>query len=305
VISYVNGDLFESPAQTLVNTVNTEGVMGRGIALQFRQIYPEMFRAYQELCERGEIKIGTLFVWPTPNKWVLNFPTKREWRRRSQVDYIRRGLERFREMYRTAGIYSIAFPPLGCGNGELEFAGMVQPVMEEYLHDLPIDVFIYLPRADAHPEEHHDLAAMRRWLRSEPTYLGFEEVWADLKALLATRRTFETLTGRAEFAAEWEPESDAIRVRPSGQSVKFGREEICELWGEFRRHKVITTRSVSEKRARLLSYLMPVLAGLEYVDPIVIAETFDSIVNSPMRGIQLRPASPDGEAPKPQYAMGV
>src|SRR5690242_12137457 len=119
-----------------------------------------MFQAYQELCERGELRMGSLLLWPTPNKWVLNFPMRQLWRRRSQVDYIRRGLEQFRAMYRSAGINSIAFPPLGCGNGELEFAGQVQPVMEEYLQDLPIDVFIYPPRVDDTAPEHRDVEAM-------------------------------------------------------------------------------------------------------------------------------------------------
>src|SRR5688572_9683963 len=83
MISYISGNLFESPAQTLVNTVNTVGVMGKGIALQFRELYPRMFEEYQRLCESGQFKIGSLFLWRTSNKLILNFPTKSSWRRPS------------------------------------------------------------------------------------------------------------------------------------------------------------------------------------------------------------------------------
>src|SRR5688500_3804660 len=98
MISYVYGNLFESPAQTLVNTVNTVGVMGQGIALQFKQIYPKMFRAYQQLCEAGEFDIGRLFLHRTPNKLIVNFPTKKHWRQPSKPEYIEAGLLRFAEI---------------------------------------------------------------------------------------------------------------------------------------------------------------------------------------------------------------
>ena len=91
MITYVQGNLFESPAQVLVNTVNTVGVMGKGIALQFKKIYPDMFKEYRDLCERKQFKIGSLHLYKTPHKWILNFATKREWRRPSQLQYIPRG----------------------------------------------------------------------------------------------------------------------------------------------------------------------------------------------------------------------
>ena len=97
----MTGDLFESPAQTIVNTVNTIGVMGKGLALRYKRTFPDMFEEYSDRCERGELDIGTLFLWRTSNKVVLNFPTKTTWRKPSQVDYIRRGLETFRANYPT------------------------------------------------------------------------------------------------------------------------------------------------------------------------------------------------------------
>ena len=122
MITYVVCDLFESPARVLVNTVNTVGVMGKGIAKQFKQIYPEMFQEYQQICERHSLDIGELWLYKTANRWILNFPTKRHWRQPSRVEYIERGLRTFVEMYHIYGITSVSFPQLGCGNGETGLA---------------------------------------------------------------------------------------------------------------------------------------------------------------------------------------
>ncbi|MCC7430560.1 macro domain-containing protein, partial [bacterium] len=80
MINYIKGSLFESPAKVLVNTVNTVGAMGKGIAKTFKLLYPEMFEAYQKLCENKQFKVGELWLYKTPNKWILNFPTKKHWK---------------------------------------------------------------------------------------------------------------------------------------------------------------------------------------------------------------------------------
>lgn len=110
MITYVAGNLFTSPAQVLVNTVNTQGVMGKGIALQFRKTFPDMFKKYQDLCETNKIDIGVLWIYKTPHKWILNFPTKRHWRNPSRAEYIEIGLRKLSEKFNELGIYSIAFP---------------------------------------------------------------------------------------------------------------------------------------------------------------------------------------------------
>lgn len=90
MISYVSGDLLKSNAQTLVNAVNTVGVMGKGIALAFKQAYPEMFTQYQALCAAKQLEIGTLWLYKSPEKWVLNFPTKINWRDPSKLNISKR-----------------------------------------------------------------------------------------------------------------------------------------------------------------------------------------------------------------------
>src|SRR3954452_18416008 len=116
MITFVRGDLFESPARVLVNTVNTVGVMGKGIALMFKTIYPEMFERYRALCEAKQLDVGKLWLYKTAHKWVLNFPTKKHWRSASNLEYVEAGLEKFVSSYAEQRITSIAFPELGCGN---------------------------------------------------------------------------------------------------------------------------------------------------------------------------------------------
>ena len=139
MITYVDFSIFESPAKVLANTVNTVGVMGKGIALEFKRVYPEMFKEYQRLCEGGQFHTGDLWLFKTSHKWILNFPTKRHWRNRSKPEYIEAGLRKFTHMYSDAGITFVSFPMLGCGNGELDWKSQVKPMMEQYLRGLPID----------------------------------------------------------------------------------------------------------------------------------------------------------------------
>jgi len=146
------GDLFESSAQTLVNTVNTVGVMGKGVALAFKQRFPEMYRDYVQRCQRGEVKLGEPYIWQAlVEPWVLNFPTKSHWRRPSRLEDIIAGLEHLESHYRGWGITSLAVPPLGCGHGGLEWR-LVGPTLYEHLSRLAIPVELYAPFATPHEQ---------------------------------------------------------------------------------------------------------------------------------------------------------
>ncbi len=139
------GDLFASEAQTLVNTVNCVGVMGKGVALEFKKRFPSLFEDYAERCERKQVKLGVPYVYRgTGGKLVVNFPTKGHWRSPSRLADIEVGLDYFVKHYAEWGITSIAFPPLGCGNGGLEWAE-VGPLVYGKLHKLPIDIEVYAP----------------------------------------------------------------------------------------------------------------------------------------------------------------
>lgn len=139
------GNLFESNAKTLVNTVNCVGVMGKGVAKEFKTRYPTMYNEYVLLCDQKVVKAGQPYYYEDLyGASVINFPTKEHWRSPSKLSYIIDGLNWFRENYKVHNITSVAFPPLGCGNGGLTWE-VVGPIMFSMLSDLPIDIEIYAP----------------------------------------------------------------------------------------------------------------------------------------------------------------
>lgn len=158
-IHYVKGDIFTSNAQVIVNTVNCKGVMGKGLALAFKQRYPDMFTAYQQDCQVGKLSIGRPTLYPKSTPWILNFPTKNHWRSPSKLEYLEKGLAFFSQKYKKAGITSIAFPKLGTQNGHLSWDD-VGPLMAQYLSQLEIDVYVHI--ADGDKEYQYDLAENRR-----------------------------------------------------------------------------------------------------------------------------------------------
>ena len=149
MLEEMHGNLLDAPVDAIVNTVNTVGVMGKGIALQFKQAYPDNFRAYEAACRRGEVQLGQMFVVETGRldypRLIVNFPTKKHWRARSQLSDIQAGLASLQRTIREHAITSIAVPPLGCGNGGLSWRD-VRPLIAEALGDLPgVRVVVYPP----------------------------------------------------------------------------------------------------------------------------------------------------------------
>ncbi len=138
------GDLFESHCQCLVNTVNCVGVMGKGLALEFKKRYPENYADYVSRCARGEVKPGLPYFYKEKDRLILNFPTKDHWRMPSRLSEVEMGLDWFASQFMERGLKSIAFPPLGCGNGGLDWKD-VGPLMYRKLRGLPIEIEIYAP----------------------------------------------------------------------------------------------------------------------------------------------------------------
>lgn len=139
------GDLFATQAQTRVNTVNCIGVMGKGVALEFRKRFPAMFEDYVARCERGKVSLGRPYLYTDPSGIrIVNFPTKNHWRSPSRLADIAQGLDYFRAHAADWGVRSVAFPPLGCGNGGLEWSE-VGPLLYAKLRDADFDVEVYAP----------------------------------------------------------------------------------------------------------------------------------------------------------------
>ena len=149
MIKEASGNLLRADVDALVNTVNTEGVMGKGIALQFKKAYPAMYESYRKAAKAGEIQLGRMHVWPTQQlsgpRYVINFPTKGHWRSSSKLADIDSGLTDLVSVVSELGISSLAVPPLGCGNGGLDWRD-VEPKIRAALSGLPnVDVLLFSP----------------------------------------------------------------------------------------------------------------------------------------------------------------
>ena len=137
MIQYIKGDLLSSDAQALVNTVNTVGVMGKGIALQFKERFPNNLNRYLSACKRNELYSGKLLVveettMTGEKKLIINFPTKKDWKHKSKNEYIEEGLKDLVAILRERNIQSIAIPPLGCGNDGLDWVEVRRPCLLRY-----------------------------------------------------------------------------------------------------------------------------------------------------------------------------
>lgn len=148
MIYSVKGNLLEDQAEAYVNTVNTVGVMGKGIALQFKKAFPAMFKQYAKDCRAGKVQVGKMHIVSveglTNPRLIINFPTKEHWRNPSNVNYIREGLKDLVKVIHGLEIKSLALPPLGCGNGGLDWS-IVRPIIFEELDHLEIDIHLYEP----------------------------------------------------------------------------------------------------------------------------------------------------------------
>lgn len=303
MITYVKGNLFESPAQVLVNTVNTDGVMGKGLALEFKRIYPKMFQEYRQLCERRQLDIGKLHLYKTPHKWILNFPTKQHWRQPSKIEHIEAGLATFRQMYSSADIHSIAFPPLGCGNGQLNFATQVKPLMEKYLRTLPIPVFVYPTKPAAYEPEHRDAKNVAEWLRSEPESLPFDEVWEDIRELVEAAPTFQTSTGNPySIEVIEEPRTLAITTE-AGKTYRLEHELLLEFWQQLRQFG-FTFRGIAPEHYRL-SYLIPLFEQLPYVRRVTVSTSKGGLEKNSVVALQVVPPSRSDDSPGDLFLPSV
>jgi len=150
-MKFTQGNLLDAKVEALVNTVNTFGVMGKGIALMFKERFEENFKAYARACKTGEVQVGHMFVTPgvelSGPRWIINFPTKENWRQPTKIEWVQDGLVDLKNVIRDRKIRSIALPPLGCGNGGLDWAD-VRPIIERTLGDLEgVDIVVYEPTA--------------------------------------------------------------------------------------------------------------------------------------------------------------
>src|SRR5216684_2390010 len=208
MVNVLIGDMFESGAQTLVNTVNTVGVMGKGIALGFRKRFPDMYEDYVRRCARHTVRLGEPYLYrriTPPN--IINFPTKDHWRSVSRLSDIVKGLQYLKARVQEWGVTSMAIPPLGCGEGQLEWR-VVGPTLYRHLASLEIPVLLYAPFGTPHdelqPEFLHrpevDSAKTNHQVESIAPF-RVEPGWIAIVAIieLVTRERYHWPIGRISF----------------------------------------------------------------------------------------------------------
>ena len=167
MIHYVSGDIFSCDATAIVNTVNTEGIMGKGLALQFKRRYPENFKAYAKACKKGNVNIGSMFIFKTGKlipEYIINFPTKQHWKNKSRMIDISMGLKDLAEKIQILNIKSIAIPPLGCGLGGLPWLSVKNEMIKTFSNFKNVDFYIYEPQVNYSSEkipEHKPLTSIQ------------------------------------------------------------------------------------------------------------------------------------------------
>ena len=208
MIRFTKGNILESHAEALVNTVNTRGVMGKGVALQFKKAFPNNFKAYEKACRAGEVVIGKMFVTRDTNltsgeKLVINFPTKDDWRKPSEYSFIEKGLRDLKRVVEQYQLRSIAIPPLGAGNGGLDWQ-KVKIMMEDALKPLEAEILVYEPNV-----------AIAEQLKKERVKL------TDARALLLY--VLYDLVGNGEMVSEFSSEKVCYFLQ------RFGAEPVFKL----------------------------------------------------------------------------
>ena len=296
MLRYVDSPLFESPARVLVNTVNTVGVMGKGVALEFKNRFPEMYLLYRDHCKAGRFRVGQLWLYQTPGRWVLNFPTKADWKSPSKIEYVQAGLDKFVGTYQDRGVDSISFPLLGCGHGRLNFDTQVRPLMEHYLRSLPIPVYIHRRQeSPAFVAEHEELDLFSSTGPPE----SFDELWRHLLQLREGNLELQTFTTESEFRLTDVTDSNLVFDRVHGSRVHIPAEDVRSLW-----HRLNTTGTVLSSEApgrigREYSLVFPLLTKLPYVSRVTLSDDYEDYSRRRTQGLQLQFRGPHEAAGTP------
>lgn len=278
MLKFVNTSLLSSNVQTVVNTVNTVGVMGKGLAAEFKARAPDMYKQYRILCDKNLFKVGQLWLWKKQPQWILNFPTKEHWKNPSRIEYIEAGLIKFVEKYEEQGIREISFPRLGCGNGGLNWDD-VRPLMERHLGKLPITILIHDFMADIGTSEHNLTTS------NQAVSMSFAAFLNDLRILVAERQGhFHTISSGGSFDVSIDTD-DVITIRPvsSTRPSRILPDDLFEAWQMLLHGPLTRTRLVGSCFSAA-SYLLGLIATLPYTRPILLRNQADDI---PTQAVEL------------------
>lgn len=265
MLTYHRTSLLESQAQTIVNTVNTVGVMGKGLAWELKKRHPEMFKAYKKICEERLLDIGRLWLWRGPAQWVLNFPTKKHWRRPSELSFIEAGLEKFASEYEKQGIREIAFPRLGCGNGGLDW-DTVQPIMHKYLADLPIRIYIHDFDVDLGFPEHKGYSP-------EFAQNSFHDFLYDIESAIDLNGGhFRYFDNSGSFTSSIDLKADlkVLSLHGDRWAAEIDELELLELWVLLNKGPVDYSRLMRVAQEHTVQ-LFSMLSVIDYIRPVEVS----------------------------------
>lgn len=267
MITFRRTSLLESPAQTLVNTVNCVGVMGKGLAKAFRSRDPEMYKRYKAVCDQELLEPGKLWLWRGAKGWVLNFPTKIHWRNPSKIEWVEAGLEKFVSAYKDQEIREISFPRLGCGNGGLKWSD-VRPLMERYLSRVDIPIYIHDFQKDIGLPEH--LESVSEAVAAEKfSQVDFDSFLKNID--LITRNSggeLPTLSQDAHFTAQF-VKGDTVEISAGADRWCYDLEDLHGTWVALLRG-MITKDRIEWSQAGGGDYMISMLSLLPNARPIEI-----------------------------------
>lgn len=283
MLIYHRTNLLDSNAQTLVNTVNCVGVMGKGIAAEFKHRYPTMFRAYKRICDAGALEPGKLWLWQGADRWVLNFPTKKHWRYPSKVEWIEAGLEKFVAEYSRRGITDISFPRLGCGNGGLNWE-VVRPVMERHLANLPITVYVHDYDVPVGLPEHLE-HVVNRLGSAVPVAASFEAFLENLGRIVAAADgRLVTLQSSEAFDVSLSSHGNMLVMTGEGR-FEVEREDMRALWVALS-NGLVTREKAEWSAGEAAEQVLSVMSVMPGVRPVQIQKRKAS---SPEVALELKP----------------
>lgn len=267
MLIYRRTSILESPAQTLVNTVNCVGVMGKGLAHAFKNREPEMYKSYKRICDERILIPGKLWLWRGKSNWILNFPTKFHWRDPSRIEWIEQGLEKFVSAYAAQRIAEASFPKLGCGNGNLDWTE-VRPLMEHYLSNVDIPIYIHDYTVDVGLPEHLEpvAAALRQSGVSSSSYETFIE---------AIGSVIEFSGGKLETLGKNEPFSAHVRkdyglaIETQSTTCLFEEDDLRGVWLDLQ-NGLVTERKAGWAIRGGGAPLLSLLSVLPSVRPVQI-----------------------------------
>lgn len=271
MITFVVADVLHSPAQVLVNPVNTVGSMGRGLPRRFKTLYPDMYQQYRQMCRSGRFDIGSLWLYKTPHKWILNFPIKVHWRDAARLEYIEQGLQAFVNSFGQREMRSVSFPMLSAGLGGLDWESEVRPLLEQYLDPLPFPVYIHLYESRNPYALYWDQEDLKNWLYTIPLWPQVESFIADIHALVNQQSTWNRLDNKAQFEVYASGDNGLLFHSADSTDYRCTAAELIAIWRLIESPAYIGAEDLPSHLSVPPILLFSFLAQLGYLHPALLS----------------------------------